>query len=835
MAANKKKKINIAEIQDLSEELQELAVGKQDVFYVYQDKDFSGTKIFKTMMEKYRKEGGKFVFSDEMPENGILSLCQGLLSLISTIEKLDAPTKGSEKEIDNMIHELINRTKKADGGYRIDASPYLPENEIFNKYVYIDAATWIVSTVLGLIRLDMKNKYKLSDEQKNSLVALYNYCLRVICDSYIDNTTEGASSPSFSCGWNFTQKCDEPSLYFTFAVSEILLDILTTFENVIRSADVALIQEMIWQKIDKFGIYKSEKYLKNKEPIESALAAAGENAVAALAEFDQFDTTEKEVIIEIWQKSRAIEAECAEYTGEFNNGTETTKREKEYFNLLNGGKAPYDEGSIYSELEEKCKESARNIWNLTQYNLATSFFNSTLGSTVSEQAIEASVSSDAVFNSIMIINIIINTGLDEDCEDEINYFTINGSNEYNTAIDKYDNMRDILRLAYDKCYQFYLAMQKKNKDYKINEYTLTFDESFKKNHAEVVNDLRRAHIRIFSLMPIMVRTKTTMVEFLIRYPQYDMQIFLEQILKYRLKAKDNSGNNATSYMWLWEKDGYTSSGNYYFISSLASFYDYYKKYEESFIENAATNKKVEKKIQVNYLEELLRQGVAADKKNSDFEELEQKIGKLEEELAKGEEELSRRTSAYEAEIAARDEKIEGLEKDPLRSFAGFIESVIKEKIIEILADKFTAEAKRIVSSKKEIIEKRADDYLSKTGEKIDELDQWEDAPAVHTGFEKGMEDILLAMLAEPLGEDIYSISPAEDKCEKEFKRFADFEKYRKHVGSDIRQATRLYLRRLSQQPQSDFVVNMGDSTLPNGDNRYLREIIEREKKTQGDK
>jgi hypothetical protein len=138
-------------------------------------------------------------------------------------------------------------------------------------------------------------------------------------------------------------------------------------------------------------------------------------------------------------------------------------------------------------------------------------------------------------------------------------------------------------------------------------------------------------------------------------------------------------------------------------------------------------------------------------------------------------------------------------------------------------------------SKKEHIERRAEDYLSETGERISELDQWEDTPAVHTGFEKGMEDILLAMLAEPLGEDIYSISPTTDKCDKEFKRFSDFDKYKKHMGSDVRQAARLYLRRLSQQPQSDFVVNMGDSTLPDGDNRYLREIIDREKKIRGDK
>ena len=85
MAANEKIKINVAEIQDLSEELQELAIGKQDVFYKYQPKSYPGKKIFGELMKKYKSSKKGFTFSDDFPESGILSLCQGLLSLISTV------------------------------------------------------------------------------------------------------------------------------------------------------------------------------------------------------------------------------------------------------------------------------------------------------------------------------------------------------------------------------------------------------------------------------------------------------------------------------------------------------------------------------------------------------------------------------------------------------------------------------------------------------------------------------------------------------------------------------------------------------------------------------
>ena len=88
-------------------------------------------------------------------------------------------------------------------------------------------------------------------------------------------------------------------------------------------------------------------------------------------------------------------------------------------------------------------------------------------------------------------------------------------------------MRDTIRLAYDNCYQYLMKLKKENKEYKIVEYNLNFDESFSKQ-AKNIKDIRKEHIRVFSLMPLMIRTKTTIGEFLIRYPQYDMMIYPDQ-------------------------------------------------------------------------------------------------------------------------------------------------------------------------------------------------------------------------------------------------------------------------------------------------------------------
>ena len=145
----------------------------------------------------------------------------------------------------------------------------------------------------------------------------------------------------------------------------------------------------------------------------------------------------------------------------------------------------------------------------------------------------------------------MNAGIDEDKEDAINYFTLNGSTEYNKALDAYDEIRDAIRFAYDNAYLAYTRLVKKGKEYKVNEYILNFDEKFPKELTETVKELRKAHIRVFSLMPLLVKAKTTMSEFVIKYPQYDMQIYLENILDYRVV--DTVSDN--DFLWVWEKDG----------------------------------------------------------------------------------------------------------------------------------------------------------------------------------------------------------------------------------------------------------------------------------------
>ncbi|MBQ2963099.1 MAG: hypothetical protein IJE14_00430 [Clostridia bacterium] len=790
-----------SELQDLSFELQEVIEEKVNCFYRYTNKKNIGLKIYNTLKNKYEEDKNRFVFSDDIQESGILPMLQGYCSLLNLFNdfNINLPESEIKEWVDTMIDNLLNHVDNNLSRYKIDMSPYLPDSTFFDNNTYIDSATWIIATILGIVRLHIGGKYllKINDDREKKLFDLYRFCVKYINDSYI----EVPDSAKFNCGWHFTKNCEEPSLYFTFAVSEILIDMLITFENVVRNDDVELIKGEIREQLDTIGILKSSKYQKNKDLIEKILFENTNTSDAnksLYSNLNGFTEQEIELIIEIYNKYAYVESECSEFCNKINQGSSKILREKEMFFILNNGKKTYDYDSPYRILEEKCKNSANRMWDLTKDNLIGEFFSFDLSSIISEEAINCSISSDALFNSIFVINTIINAGIDEDYEDKINYFTINGSKEYDEALKNYDNLRATLRLSYENCYQYFMRLKEDDKDYKINEYTLSFDEKINDNHAGIVRDMRKSHIRVFSLMPLIARTKTTISDFVIRYPQYDMLLYLEQILKYR------SWDSATNeYLWIWENGGYSTSSCYYFISALSSFYSYYSEYEEQFLANANANKEKKSEIEKNYHSSLLEKGKAVDKDLADFKTLEQER----EELKK--------------QIINMQLKIDAYESDPLRSaLSGFIMNVLREGIIGILAEQMSAEATRIISSVKETIENKTN------GVENIELEEWKSTKSDSVTFEKGMRDILLALTAEQMGETLYSV---HDNREERTKALNSIEKYvTQHTDTDMKMALRYYLKGIAEKGnhKSYFVTNRGETNLANNRQRALDGLLE---------
>ena len=139
-------------------------------------------------------------------------------------------------------------------------------------------------------------------------------------------------------------------------------------------------------------------------------------------------------------------------------------------------------------------------------------------------------------------------------------------------------------------------------------------------------------MRVFSLLPMLIHTNNVINAYLVKYPQINMQKYTGYILENRFTE-----NNGEKVEWIWEKDGYFSGSNYYYVNALKELYEYYEAYEKKYIDVGTDNQRKEKE----YYSKLV--GPNGE------------ITKLKDQHAKAEEEKDR-------EIAKRDNRIAMLEQ-----------------------------------------------------------------------------------------------------------------------------------------------------------------------------
>ena len=732
-------------LQDLSQGLKEVTQGLQGWCYKYRPKEEIGKVIYDNFItynegkirgkDKKEKEN-KFIFSDELPQSGILSQLQGFQVLAGLIEDFNVPF--DEKEKARLLSLLDGILERLENGF--DATPYLESSNQFKgenkEEKYVDTVTWFLSCACSVFRLMIQKELVIGKAREERLVRLFCDCLAYLNkSSFIQSNKDG----KFTCGWNYAQGCDEPSLYFTFAVSEVLIDIYSTFEHVIATKETELVQKQIDETFAK-------------EESEERLA-------------------------EIQQKKAQIAEKNLDFIKKYNKNDKDVKEEKRLFALINSGYDVFAADSPYATFEQRCKDAANCIWPIVKDKLTAGFFNFDL-SDVSEEVIEQSITSDALFNSIFAINTVINAGLDEDAEDKISYYTLNGTAAYQNALDDYDDMRDTIRGGYDNVFRMYNKLRKSGKDYKVNEYLLSFGEHFPDDKKESVAELRKARIRAFSLMPLLVKTKTVIGQFVVRYPQYDMQIYLERILDSRYVDK-YAGRDRT--WWIWEKDGYSSSSNYYFVSALSEFYQYYEEYEDKYSYNAAAHDEVydkaKREAEIDQLRELRTSG---------------EIYQLTNKLKEAEEDAE----AKKAEIAALNEKAAALQ-DKLDHYniadalGDLIRRIIKEGIVSMLSEAFLDMAKGITEDGKQ----RAVQKREKPGEAAS-------APQERTQFEASLRKLGLALISEQLFGTVYDDKSVVNN-EKEFSALQGL------TAADLDALIALYAKQILKSDASEFVRTVG--------------------------
>ena len=572
---------------------------KGTIFYEYEDKSRIAERIYAELLDKY-KEGEGFILSDDIEKVGVLSQAQGVSSLDTLIDKMNlfkslSKTEASHlKEIyEKTIHDIIARVQDNDGYFLFNATPF--DLNVFNKdYAFTETVTWIVSALLGALQLNGNTyeikkgqpvKIEFNEEEVDKALEIVSWCLKYLTDSFIDEKEE---RKRLSKGWNFTSNCREPSLYFTYAVSECYMDVYETFKDIIDWRSISEKINTIKGKINEY------KYSTDTD---------AEDWYWLYISPDDRDTYE-----EIKRKTASQEY----------------KNTERLFNSINAD-------NRYFTLDSQVKKAAENIWNLVGEKIDSNYFNYNLSSVITQEAIESSSTSDALFNTIFVISTVISGGLDEDIKDQIAAAT--DDNQIEKLQGDYDNLLETLQSALQRTIRYNKFLRSKRKDYIVNDFIISCSETFYGDTISKAQELRKKRIKAFTLSPLLMKTNNLISEYLTQYPQIDMVKYLDELL---MRKRTRIGNNSedSQYIWIWENGEYLVTSNYFYILSLSSFYDYTETYEDRFNKVDIENEKVKDQLILAHDQESRNSGEifylqnAKEKLEKDNTELERQISEL---------------------------------------------------------------------------------------------------------------------------------------------------------------------------------------------------------------
>jgi len=551
-------------------DLVEVSDSNNSIFYTYKDKVLVGKEIFKELYDRFHKVEGerKGFYMDDSKEIGILSQCQSLQALLLLASDFgldfDDAHLLSEEETNYTIREIMDfviedvilriSTKTPDT-YKFDASPYDTGRHFNAQYSNIEAITWVVPSFLQALKYHATIGETCKWQDK--LVNVISYCLNYLNNAFIKSPNVGVSN-KLEIGWNFTASCEEPSLYYTFAVCESFVEFYETFREYLDYHEAVRNETKYGLRVDKKlkATYEMHKADYEKDLLKPAPGLNKSNR--QMARFDPYN--------ELMLRFKEI-----------NNGVETL-----------------DASSPYGQFEANCKLIAKEVWRLTRGHLADKFYYNDLETTLTEEDISIATTSDALFNTVYIINIMLDAGLDEDLSLEKELAKDDES--AHRAEREYNDLFESCQVASQMAFRTYEKLKTQGKEYIVEQFLVGFNEAFTV-HREKVKELRKLRMRVFTLMPLLIRTNNVISEYLVKYPQANMRKYLGYILENRYEEKNK-------FKWIWEKDGFFSCSNYYYISALGEFYNYYETYESKFIGNYTENETNRAAIKRDYLKEL---------------------------------------------------------------------------------------------------------------------------------------------------------------------------------------------------------------------------------------
>ena len=277
-------------------------------------------------------------------------------------------------------------------------------------------------------------------------------------------------------------------------------------------------------------------------------------------------------------------------------------------------------------------------------NLALDYISKNLQSVTFESIINSQKSND-VINTVLVMAILVNAGLDDD-------YVSKGQKNY---------LYEQLQFCMNNVKKIYSILKKNSNEDVVNSYRLIFNEKYPKNELSTIQYFRRQcdDIAVYDFVPLFCNTYSTVSQYLIQYPQREMVDNLAMIMENRMGDK-----------WLWSKEGYNVNNNLYYIFALENFYEYYKEYEEPLSENG---RKYNSKV-ADAIKEKLEIKNLYDKKQIECDEL---VKKYED-----------KQSNLDKEVNSIAEK--AIERCVEKAIDSYFDSVIKDAVafaVEVVSQK----------------------------------------------------------------------------------------------------------------------------------------------------
>lgn len=716
--------------------------GMTPIFPVYKPKEEIGKNIFKALNARLIDLGnGKLgiPMDDNEKKVGLLSQCQGLQTLVSLVNDfgLDFDDTSYDKKkhrsirniMDAILKDIINKLRVSELEidedadeeedarelFIFDASPY--DSAHFDTDIAsIETITWVLPTFFQILVIHAKAGQICKWER--NLIRVIRYGIRYINNAFIDGS-KNPDGKGLKIGWNFAKDCEEPSLYFTFTVGECFLDMFSTFEEVLKHPYNVLYNAQYDAPIDPADQkqYEQQQEKFRQEELENA------GKPKDVARHDPYN--------ELCRLFRMINS-----------------------NDRIGEQDPYEEIKVdvsgrFGILEDRLKSVAKEVWKYVQNGLADKFFYNDLATTLTEEDLRMSTTSDALFNTVYIANILIDAGMDEILRLEMQQAELKSQDpeltpaqrqeQENLAIRKqreYDNLLESCQLAVQRAFRTYESMRNDGKDYIVDQFLIGFNERFVV-HKDRVNDLRKLRMRVFSLLPMLIHTNNVINTYLVRYPQVNMKKYTGYIMENRYTTVSASNPEKHTAEWIWEKDGYFSGSNYYYVNALKELYEYYEQYEDKYIPIGEENQRREQ----DYYKKLT--GPHGE------------ITQLKTDHAKAEDELNRQIAQREARITELEQllKEEQLKKPTIEDgIRDLIHEEIDRQFVTRLTQSFTQAAKVFAP---------------------DTVDPAKDNDSLYTGMYAAMMEMIIA--------ESYGQNPAFEDCTPE-----EYKEQTRYFKNDVR-------------------------------------------------